>query len=130
MPAPAYALPTFIAACAIRGAVRVLYQAAKDAEAHFRLLTQERVLVFIAEGGLEEPTHADTLPWRNNPDKTTVILVDSYDFYSGPTHGYIAFYYHPKTNKWIIKSFKINNKPNRRLSTTATSLLDAGLIKR
>lgn len=37
-------------------------------------------------------------------------MVDAYGFYSGTTYGYIAFMFQPKTNKWIIKSFKKNDR--------------------
>jgi hypothetical protein len=111
---PAYLLPDFVAACGVKRYAMVSRQAQEDAASDFRLLTQDRVLEFIANGGLEQPRHANTAPWNNNRDPSVRIDVDSYDFYSGCTFGYIAFVHSPTTNMWIIKSFKKNDKPSQR----------------
>jgi len=39
-------------------------------------------------------------------------MVDSYEFYSGTTYGYIAFF--QGSERWVIKSFKKNKEPDIR----------------
>lgn len=119
---PAYVLTSFTAACAQETAVWVTRQALEDAAAVFNLHTKAAVLEFISNGGLEAPRHANTAPWQNNPDKSVNIDVDSYDFYSGTVHGYIAFFQNPKTRKWTIKSFKLNDKPGQRFTQMGDAL--------
>ncbi len=46
--------------------------------------------------------------------KTTLIMVDAWGFYTGPAHGYIAYFFRSDTKKWIIKSFKKNTNPDMR----------------
>ena len=84
------------------------------AESDFNINTQEGVLGFIGNGGLESPCFINTKQWENNPDSKNLIMVDAYDFYSGSIYGYIAFFYQPTTKKWIIKSFKKNSEPDTR----------------
>ena len=111
---PAYTLKDLEAACADPSRIFVAANAQKDADAVFGLKTRQQVAAFIAGGGLEVPKHAATDPWRKNPDPKTTILVDSYDFYSGTRHGYIAFFHNPKTGKWVIKSLKQNLRAGSR----------------
>lgn len=47
-------------------------------------------------------------------NKTVIIMVDAYAFFSGLIYGYIAFVYVTKTKKWIIKSFKKHEDPDPR----------------
>lgn len=119
---PAYDFETFIAACQAGAGVKVGFDAQQDASTHFGLHTQRGVLSFVGDGGLETPKHANNVPWKNNPDKSVEIRVDSYDFYSGTTHGYIAFLYNPKTKLWFIKSFKPNDKPGQRFTQMGDAL--------
>lgn len=86
----------------------------ETAKSDFNLSTQEGVLSFIGNGGLESPCAINTKQWENNPDPNNPIMVDAYDFYSGSIYGYIAFFYQPTTKKWIIKSFKKNSEPDTR----------------
>lgn len=111
---PAYQLNEFKAACAEAKRVRVTRSAMETARSDFGLVQEKRVLEFIAEDGLENPTFVRSAPWENNPDKSNPVLVDSYDFYSGLRFGYLAFMRNPKTNNWLIKSFKKNTKPDSR----------------
>ncbi len=104
----AYDLHELIKACAESNQVTVLTNAERCARDEFRLNTKKAVLDFIANEGLETPLYLNTKPWEKNPDPTCPIMVDAYSFYSGPKHGYIAFLFSAKTQKWIIKSFKSN----------------------
>lgn len=106
--AAAYALIDLINACGGINQVVVLSNAQTSARENFGLKTQKEVIDFIFNDGLECPHHINTKPWENNPDHSCVIQVDAYSFYSGPKHGYMAFFFSPKTNKWLIKSFKLN----------------------
>jgi hypothetical protein len=84
------------------------------ARTDFNLNTQASVLEFITNGGLEKLTFINKKAWENNPDKTIVIMVDAYAFFSGLIYGYIAFSYITKTKKWMIKSFKKQEAPDPR----------------
>jgi hypothetical protein len=72
-------------------------------------------LEFIANGGLEELEFINSAHWKNNPDSEKVIFVDAYNFRSRGIFGYIAFFYNPLTQRWIIKSFKQNEETNPAL---------------
>ncbi len=88
----------------------------ETAKRDFNLKTRDRVLRFIAAGGLENPCFINCKPWENNPRPSSPIMVDAYGFYSGlQIHGYLAFFYQPATDKWIIKSFKRNEEPDSRV---------------
>jgi len=106
--AAAYNLNDLINACGRIKQVVVLGNAQISARENFGLATQKEVIDFIYNDGLESPHHINTKPWENNPDHNCPIQVDAYSFYSGPKHGYMAFFFSPKTNKWLIKSFKPN----------------------
>lgn len=88
--------------------------AMETAKTDFKLMTQSNVLEFIANGGLEKPSFINKKEWKNNPDKSVVIMVDAYAFFSGILYGYIAFIYITKTKKWLIKSFKKHRDPDPR----------------
>lgn len=106
----AYDIQHLISACETGSVIFVTKAAQDDASAHFKLRTNSDVYAFIANGGLENLNHINTKEWENNPNPETEIMVDAYDFYSGKKQGYIAFFFNPKTQKWIIKSFKQNLK--------------------
>lgn len=110
--APKYDFKEFLDACA-KGDAFVLSDAMETAERDFGLKTQDRALGFVADGGLESPNHANTTELRESPLPIKPI-VDSYDFYSGGDFGYIAFWKNDRTGKWIIKSFKKNDKQDPR----------------
>lgn len=103
--APVYELARLCKDCGC-GRVHVLGGALKTAATDFSLLTAPDVLRFIEDGGLEDVTFRNCEPWHNNPDPNVVICVHAYVFRSGARRGYIAFFYQPKTGKWVIKSFK------------------------
>lgn len=112
---PAYQLSMFIRDCSI--GVSKAYaskSAVETARSDFNLGTQERILGFIGNGGIESPCLSNSNLWNNNPNPDQPIMVDSYDFFSGVTYGYLAFFYQPETKKWIIKSLKKNNKTDIR----------------
>jgi hypothetical protein len=106
--ASAYNINYLITACGEIDQVVVLESAQKTAREDFNLQTKKAVINFISNNGLESLYYINTKHWENNPNKNCPIMVDAYSFYSGPTHGYIAFFFNPKTNKWLIKSFKLN----------------------
>lgn len=107
----AYEFTDFTSACAIGiEAVHVIRGARVTAESDFNLKTNSEILGFIFNGGLEKPKYIKTKPWENDP-KNSGIMVDSYNFYSGNTKGYIAYLYQPETKKWLLKSFKKDNPP-------------------
>ena len=104
----AYNLNDLIKSCGEINQVVVLRKAENSARDDFGLNTKKAVLYFICNDGLESPHYINTKPWENNPDQSCPIQVDAYSFYSGPKQGYMAFFFSPKTNKWLIKSFKLN----------------------
>jgi hypothetical protein len=106
--AAAYSLNDLIKACGEINQVVVLDNAQRSARDDFGLITKKAVIDFVYNDGLESPHYINTTPWKNNPDPCCLILVDAYSFYSGPKQGYMAFFFNPKTDKWLIKSFKLN----------------------
>jgi len=111
---PAYNLDDLVKVCGEGSDVYISHGALQTAGADFGLITQEEVIAFIANDGLECPVHANTARWKNDPKPSRHVLVDSYDFFSGPKMGYIAFFRSPDTGKWIVKSFKQNDKADQR----------------
>ncbi len=126
---PVNSLPDFVQACSMATAVYVYPQALEGAKNDFGLCSKKRILEFIADGGLEQPSHANTADWENNPDPSTVIKVDSYNFFSGTKYGYVAFLLNHVTKKWIIKSFKKNTETDPRFFTLAAAFTRAQLPK-
>ena len=117
---PAYKLGDLIAACVDGRWVGVSAGALDDAARHFDLHTKEMVLDFIAKGELEEITHQDTRRLELGPNHGA--WVDAYRFHSGPTRcGYLAFY-RAMTGKWMIKSFKKNDRSELRHSALHDAL--------
>lgn len=110
-----YLLGDLINAC-LRGtsSATVSYKAMESARSDFNINTQDALLNFIGSGGMESPDFIISKKWENNPDKETIIMIDSYNFYTGFLYGYMAFFFQPKTDKWRIKSFKKNNNPDPR----------------
>lgn len=98
------------------------------ARTDFNLLTQAAVCAFVANGGLNTPTFINSEVWVNNPDPAVRIDVDAYSFYSGTTFGYIAFLFQPKTSKWMIKSFKKNDRPDPRNLAIYAALKKSGIV--
>lgn len=127
-PVPQYDFQTFVTDCVDGTAKAFVSKGAMDtAKSDFNLNTQEEVLAFIANDGLEKPQFINVVVWKNNKDKTTVIMVDAYAFFSGLLYGYIAFVQSSSTGKWIIKSFKKNEQPDPRnlvFKSALSNLLD------
>ena len=117
-----YQFDEFIHACGEQGKVIFIANSANDARIDFGLNTKQDVLNFIANDGLEEAFYINTKIWEKNPDPAHPVMVDAYSFYSGAKPGYLAFLLSP-TNKWIIKSFKLNpSDPIRNLSPANKTL--------
>ncbi|HEY8270781.1 MAG TPA: hypothetical protein VIG33_07810 [Pseudobdellovibrionaceae bacterium] len=81
---------------------------------HFNLKTKDETLHFISMGGVHGLGPDKTVPWKNNPNPQNPVMVDSYNFFAGSDYGYLAFMFQPLTNKWLLKSFKKNDKPDPR----------------
>jgi hypothetical protein len=112
---PEYQLEDFVRDCAAGTSKIVIARGAMEtARSDFKLATQDKVLEFIANGGLEKPTFINKKEWENNTDNSVVIMVDAYAFFSGILYGYIAFVYIKKTSRWLIKSFKKHEGPDPR----------------
>ena len=121
---PAYNLEDFLEDCRDASRAYVSKGAQETAKRDFQLQTQKAIREFIADGGLEKPIHANTAPWQNAPDGESQVLVDSYNFYSGPECGYIAFFRRNSSARWIIKSFKANKQHDQRNLVFAEVLKD------
>lgn len=122
-PEPEYDLDEFVRDCADGTSKIVVSRGAMEtARSDFKLPTQNKVLEFIANGGLEKPTFINKKEWENNADDTVVIMVDAYAFFSGIMYGYIAFVYITKTKKWLIESFKRHEDPDPRNLVFLTAL--------
>lgn len=118
----AYDLNNLIKACGKINYVKVLGKAQESAGTDFGLYTEQAVCDFINDGGLEKPQYINTKPWENNPDPG-LILIDAYSFYSGPKQGYLAFFFSIKTDRWLIKSFKLNKDSEPRTYLLTEQLL-------
>jgi hypothetical protein len=103
-----------------------LKRALDDANSYFGLKTKSNLLDFIGNNGMEDLKFVNTKEWENNPDKTTPIYVDAYQFRSMCKLGYIAFMFNKKTLKWLIKSFHLSENRN---TTMEMALYKAGLIE-
>ncbi len=120
---PEYKFDDFVCDCAEGTAkIFVTHGAMETARSDFKLMTQNRVAEFIANGGLEKPIFINKKKWENNTDDSVVIMVDAYAFFSGIIYGYIAFVYVTKTKKWLIKSFKRHEDPDPRNLVFLTAL--------
>lgn len=106
----AYSLNDFKAACRRKKRVIATKDALRDAEMTFNLKTQDEVLDFIGNDGLQDQVLKNRKLWEKNPNPELKIMVDAYTFKNGGIPGYIAFYYNPLTKNWIIKSFKLNRE--------------------
>lgn len=122
-PEPEYKFDDFVRDCT-DGASKIVVSrgAMETARKDFKLMTQDRVWEFIANGGLEKPVFINKKEWENNTDKSVLIMVDAYAFFSGIIYGYIAFVYITKTKKWLIKSFKRHEDPDPRNLVFLTAL--------
>lgn len=107
----------------------VFSEARHDARIAFNLMSSAAILSWIYNGGLERPTLANCAPWENNRNPELPILVDSYNFYSGRSYGYIAFMYQPVTRKWLLKSLKKNTNPDPRPHIMAAAFAKLSLLK-
>jgi hypothetical protein len=105
---PSYKFSDFKKACKNKENIFIFSDVYKFADMFFNLRTKEQILSFIRNNGLENKILYNTVPWKNNPDKKTPIMVDSYEFESGNKKGYIAFFYNKNSNKWTIKSFHLS----------------------
>ncbi len=107
MQEPAYKFEDFVTRCCDKSANFFIRKGAKvKAASDFGLYTDDEILKFIGNGGLEKPEFINSKKWEKNPDKEKKILVDAYHFFSGMKYGYFAFLFNHKTNRWMIKSFK------------------------
>lgn len=112
---PYYAIQDFIDACKDKRKVYIIRGAQETAGKDFKLKTDEQILAFIVNQGLEKKEFINTKEWENNPNPSKPVMVDAYHFYSGDDlYGYIAFLFNPKTNKWVIKSFKSDPEADPR----------------
>lgn len=107
------ALKQLTIACGEKGRVIAYGKAPEDASRDFNLHTKEAIYSFVAEG-LETPTFINQKPWENDLDQTNPTTVYAFSFYSGKKFGYIAFMKSNQTGKWLIKSFKKNNREDSR----------------
>jgi hypothetical protein len=105
---PSYKFSDFKKACKNKENIFIFSDVYKFADMFFNLRTKEQILSFVRNNGLENKILYNTVPWKNNPDKKTPIMVDSYEFESGNKKGYIAFFYNKSSNKWTIKSFHLS----------------------
>jgi hypothetical protein len=78
--------------------------------AYFNLRTRSSVVALIGRpDGLERVTFEREDDLRNWGGAGQAPRVYAWNFYTGPLYGYLAVY-KGKTKKYIIKSFKKNNK--------------------
>jgi hypothetical protein len=105
-------LKAFIEAC--RGTpsiVRVL------PECKFRAWnfgSHDDLIRFIGNDGLERLLYLNTADWKNGPQNVVPALtVDSFEFYSGPRAGYLAFVWQRNTKFWLLKSLHDQPRPRQ-----------------
>ena len=97
----------------------------ETAERDFQLRSRRDLLAFIANNGMEQLTFVNTKDWERNPNPNTPIPVDGYTFMSSFKKGYFAYFFNPKTKKWIIKSFHLSDDASTIMSA---ALIRAGLV--
>lgn len=105
-----YNFNDFKEACINGHNVFVWKPALRGAQEVFNLKTEEDLLSFIGNDGLENLDFINTAPWKENPKPEHEIFIDAYGFKTLGIHGYIAFFYNNNTKKWNIKSFKLNEQ--------------------
>ena len=106
----AYNLDDFIQCCKNGSKSVIVHNDAKtNAREQFGLKTEEELLAFIGNDGLQDLTYLNTEPWRLNPrKKDKEILIDAYKFLTNRKLGYIAFMKGISGN-FIIKSFHLDH---------------------
>jgi hypothetical protein len=117
--APFYELSSFLSDCGVPGRVVVLDPALSTAW-QLGLKSSQEILEWMAAGGAEKPSHWNTEPWKHNPNAgwkkrptmDNVIWVDAYTFDSGGEGGYLAFMFQPLTDRWLLKSLKLEITPD------------------
>ena len=120
---PSYLLADFVKACAVgKSKAFVVREAKLTAKSDFNLHTEEAILDFIGQGGMESLQFISSKNWEKNPHPSVPVKVDAYNFYSGLRFGYLAFFHGPVTDKWIIKSFKGNDQPGPKNLSIANQL--------
>lgn len=117
------ALKQLTTACGEKGQVIAYGSAPDDARRDFNLHTKEALYNFVAEG-LESPAFINQKPWENDPDQSNPAIVYAFSFYSGKKFGYIAFVRSNQTGKWLIKSFKKNDREDPRAIPSKASLIE------
>lgn len=97
-------LAAFLLACRTTPSlVRILPECKFSA---WNIQSPKALIEFIANEGLERLLYLNTADWKNGPPNVVPPLtVDSYEFYSGPRAGYIAFIWQRITERWLLKSF-------------------------
>ena len=98
-----YDLNKFYDACNTKK-VAISYDAQKWAADH-GLFTENDLKSFIYNRGFKNEKYIHTKEWELNPDKSEVILVDSYSCIMMAIPAYFAFLF-PKKGKWFLKSLK------------------------
>ena len=89
--------------------VQVLYDAETNARLQFGLNTKADLIAFIGNGGLQDMSYVNSVPWKNNPKRDIKeIFIDSYKFQSNRKVGYIAFSI-GSFNNYVIKSFHLDH---------------------
>lgn len=121
-----YKLDDFMRACRIGiGAVTVLTPAERGAREHFNLKSKPDTLQFIGNEGIHGLDFDKTRLWEKNPNPEVPVMVDSYNFFAGSDYGYLAFMFQPRTSKWLLKSFKKNDKHDPRKTVLGDALKKA-----
>lgn len=113
-PRPKYDINDFFKACKEedkKQSHKVVFvkKVRQTASEDFSLKTKKDLLQFIANDGLEKLTFINSTEYRLSKEIPPPIC-DAYEFNSGFTLGYIAFFYSEVSKKWIIKSFHKSDK--------------------
>jgi len=109
-------LNKFIAACNGTPAPVFIWKKAKDdARRLLKLLTDQEILDFIGNGGLECVQALHKPPFKDKQGNNTGITINAYKFSSNLVQMYLAFFYSPGASKWNLKSFHEPNDPEPTL---------------
>ena len=115
---------------ACRKGEAIVLRSAEKTMGDLNFTSKPKILSFIGSGGLENPVFVRCAVWENNPDPNIQIMVDSYDFNSGPTtYAYLAFMFQPKTKRWLIKSLKKNKQTDPSPHILLEAFKKAGLLE-
>jgi hypothetical protein len=127
-PTPYYDVSLFLKACGKcakgTGIVKLERFVMQSAASDFGIMNKHDLFEFIASGGLEDLSFINSKEYRISSE-IPLPVCDAYQFTSGFTIGYIAFFHSNVHATWVIKSFHRSRDEGK--TTMALAIEKAGL---